>query len=730
MTGPAPESEGRVDAYEKVTGRTRYTADRTWPGLLHAALAQAVAGRGRVTGVDTSAARAVPGVHLVLTRLDGGEVRPAGFPATDGGYGFQSFQPLLDDRVAYRGQPLALVVADTPVAAAEAAALVDAVYESEPVAVTLDAEGAETVAQAQALGHPRFSDISLGDADAVFARSPVRVDAVFDFEPQHHVPMELPATVVQWRGATLVVHESTQNTSAVQHGLARQLGIAPSRVEVVSHQVGGSFGQKTWLQSHLAPMAVAARRLGRPVKFVMTRSGTFHATTFRPASRHRLRVGADRFGRLTAVIHEARQQTSRHDLFAADFTSVTSRLYGVRHFRGAQRLTRTDVQTPGYMRAPFEHAAVFALESAVDEVAYATGRDPVELRLENDTATDPVTGRPFSSRHLAECLRRGAERFGWAARTARPLSMRAADGSLVGWGVAAGAYRASVAPAAARLTAEASGRITVNVTGHEMGQGIRTAVARAVAGDLGVATGCVRTVLGDTRGVPQHLTAGSWGTATALTAVHAALRELRARLGAPAWGPVDLAAAVAATGRPVVEAETLTRAPGQSARAADRLRAGAAAPAGPEYPEFSAFSFIAHFAEVRVDAVTGWVRVPRVVSVVDCGRVASPVTAAGQVRGGVVWGVGAALREASEPDPRYGGFVNADLAEYVVPVNSDIGRVDVEFIDEPDVRLNAPGVKGVGEVAFVGVAAAIANAVRHATGRRPRRLPIRREDLL
>ncbi|MFF5470831.1 xanthine dehydrogenase family protein molybdopterin-binding subunit [Streptomyces achromogenes] len=740
MTGPRPRpaeavtgpsvSGGRVDAYDKVTGRTRYTGDLTRPGLLHAALATATAGRGRVVETDTRAARAVPGVRLVLTRLDGEAVRSPGHPAAGAGYGFQSFQPLLDDRVAYRGQPLALVVADTPAAAAEAAGLVRAVYAAQPVAVTLDAVGAETVAQAEALAEPRFADVSTGDAEGVFTRSPVRVDAVFDFAPQHHVPMELPATMAEWHGDRLVVHESTQNTGAVRHGLARQLGIEPSRIDVVSHEVGGSFGQKTWLQSHLAPLAVAARRLGRPVRFVMPRSQTFHATTFRPASRHRLRVGADRSGRLTAVVHEARQQTSRHDLFPADFLTVTSRLYGVRHFHGVQLLTRTDVQTPGFMRAPFEHAAVFALETAVDEIAHATGRDPVALRLANDTATDPVTGLPFSSRHLAECLRRGAARFGWAARSPRPGSTRAADGSLVGWGVAAGAYRASTAPGVARLTAHASGHLTVDVTGHEMGQGLRTAVTRAVAGDLGVPADRVRTVLGDTRGVPQHLTAGSWGTATALTAVHAALRVLRARLGAPGTGPVDLAAAVAAAGRPAVAAEAFTRGPGQPAEAGDRLRAGAAAPAGPVYPEFSAFSFVAHFAEVRVAAATGRVRVPRVVSVVDCGRVASPVTAAGQVRGGVVWGVGAALREGNVPDPVFGGFVHTDLAEYAVPVNADIGRVDVEFVDEPDVRLNAPGVKGLGEVAFVGVAAAVGNAVHHATGRRLRRLPIRREDLL
>ncbi|MDG9701998.1 xanthine dehydrogenase family protein molybdopterin-binding subunit [Streptomyces sp. DH37] len=730
MSAPVPPSAQRAGAYDKVTGRARYTADHRPPGLLHAALAVATIGRGRVTGVDTAAACAVPGVRLVLTRLDEHEVRPPGFPTADSGYGFQSLQPLLDDRVAYRGQPVALVVADTPVAAAEAADLVEASYEAEPVAVTLGAEGTETVSQAQALSDPRFSDVSLGDADAVLASCPVRIDAAFDLAPQHQVPLEPPATVVRWRGDTLTVYESTQNSGAVRHGLARQLGIDHSRIEVVSPDVGGGFGQKAWLQSHLAPMAVAARRLGRPVGFVMSRRQTFHGTSFRPASRHRVRLGADRSGKLAAVIHESWQQTSRHDLFPSDFTTVTSRLYGVTAFRGAQWLERTDVQTPGFMRAPFEHVAAFVLESAMDELAYATGRDPVALRLANDTATDPVTGLPFSSRHLAECLRRGAARFGWAARTPRPGSMRDADGTLVGWGVAAGAYRASAAPAAARLRVDARGRVALDVTGHEMGQGLRTAVARTVAEDLGVAPGDVRVVLGDTRGVAQHLTAGSWGTATALAAVHAVLRKLRARLGLPGRGRADLAAALAAARLPAITVEATTRAPGQSAEAVERMLAGRSAPAGPVYPGFSAFSFAAHFAEVRVEAATGRVCVPRVVSVVDCGRVVSPATAASQVRGGVVWGIGAALREGGEPDPRFGGFVNADLAEYLVPVNADVGRIDVDFIGEPDPRLVPAGAKGLGEVALVGVAPAIANAIHHATGRRHRRLPIRREDLL
>ncbi|MEU7042046.1 xanthine dehydrogenase family protein molybdopterin-binding subunit [Streptomyces varsoviensis] len=732
-SGPGGAPVPRVDAYEKVTGATRYAADRTPPGLAHAALAVATVGRGRVARVETAAARAVAGVLLVVTRFEEHELRPAGYRLS-GGYGFQSLQPLLDDRIAYRGQPIALVVAETPVAAVEAAALVEARYEAAPaVAVTLDAAGAETVGQAAALPQPMFADIAMGDADAAFAGSPVRLDAEYDIGAQHQVPMELLGTVVEWRGDDLVVHECTQNSGAVRHGLARQLGIAPARVRVVSPQVGGGFGQKTWLQSHVGPLAVAARRLGRPVKLVVDRTQTFHGSTFRPASRHRLRLGADRSGLLTALVHETRQQTSRHDLFASDFTSVTARLYGIGDFRGHQRLTRTDVQTPGFMRAPFEHAAVFALESAVDEIACATGRDPVALRLANDTGTDPVTGRPFSSRHLAACLRRGAELFGWAARTPRPGTMRAADGTLVGWGVAAGAYRASAGPAVARLRLAADGRIAVEVSGHEMGQGLRTAIARTVALDLGIAADGVRVGVGDTGEVPQHLTAGSWGTATALPAVHAALRRLRSCLGAPDEGPLDTVAAAAeraAAGRPEAVVEAVSLPPGQSARAVDRLRAGLPTPAGPEYPGFSAFSFIAHFVEVRVEPAIGRVRVPRVVSVVDCGRVASPVTAAGQIRGGVVWGIGAALRERGEPEPRHGGFHHADLAEYLVPVNADVGRVDVDFVDVPDPLVNPLGVKGCGEVALVGVAPAIANAIHHATGRRHRALPIRVEDVL
>lgn len=718
----------RVDAYEKVTGRAAYGTDRVPDGVAYATLALARIGRGRVSRVDTAAAEAVPGVVLVVTRFDAEELRGPGF-IMGGGFSFQSLQPLVDDHIAYRGQPIALVVADTLVAATEAAELVTAEYETEAFAVHLGDEGATTLVQEEAIPLPFLADIKVGDADAAVDASPVRIDSTYEHAAQHAVPMELNGGVVEWRDGKLIVHEGTQNAAALRHGLAQQLGLDAADIEVRSPYVGGGFGQKNSLQPHLGPLALVARRLGRPVKLVLARTQTFHNGSFRPATRHRVRLGADDGGRILAAVHEVDQQTSRHDLFPAMHTEVTSRLYGFPAFRGRHRLVQTDVQTPGYMRAPFESSAAYAFESAVDELAYATGQDPVALRLANDTMTDPVTGRPFSTRFLAECLRRGAEKFGWADRNPEPGSMRADDGSLVGWGVAAGNYPGSIVPAVAHVTATADGRVTVGVDGHEMGQGIRSAVALLVAGDLGIPASDVEVRVGDTRYAAQHLTAGSWGTASALPAVHAGLRELRKHLDVADTGEVDVAAAVERVGHPV-EVEAATLGPGQPPEAVDQAKAGHLAISGPVYPEFSTFSWIAHFVEVRVEPTTCRIRVPRVVSVVDCGRVASPVTAASQVRGGVVWGIGGALREESLADPRFGGFLNSTLEEYPIMVNADVGRIDVDFVDEPDLRFNPVGVKGLGEVAMVGVAAAVANAVHHATGRRHHRLPIRLDDIL
>jgi len=729
----------RVDARDKVRGATRYAADDARAGLLHAALVPSRIARGTVTVIDSAAAQRVRGVRQVFTHENVGAFDTGGF-LMGGGFGFQSFYPLRSPQVAYRGQTVAMVVADTLEAARQAAAMVAVNYAAVPFVAGIDAPDAQPQAQSALLPQPMFADRRAGDAEAALQGAAFTVDASYELPTQHQNPMEIIATVAEWSAdGVLTVREPTQNAEGVRHGLAKQLGIEPDKVRVLSPTVGGGFGQKNSLQSHSALVAMAARALGQPVKLVLSRGQLFHNASFRPASRHHVRLGADRSGKLTAAIHEIDQQTSRHDLFPSSGTEITSRLYGISNFLGRERLVRTDVQTPGYMRAPFEHPAAFAFESAVDEMAYALGRDPVAFRLANDTAVDPISGKPFSSRHLAECLVKGSTAFGWARRTMAPRSMRAADGSLIGWGVAAGAYKAAIAPAIAKVRLNANGTVRVAVGGHEMGQGIRTAIALTVARTLGAPVAAVEIVLGDTTAAPQHLTAGSWGTATALPPVQEAaqrlMEDLRQKAGgqAGAQAYANGATAVAllrASGRPFAEAESRMRAPGQPEQVFGRLTGGLPAAAGPVYPDFVAFSFIAHFVEVRIEPTTRRIRVPRVLSVADCGTVASLRTARSQVEGGVVWGIGAALREASEVDPRYGGFLNADLAEYVLPVAADIGRIDVDFVGKPDTRLNAMGVKGLGEVAMVGVAPAIVNAVFHATGKRLRRLPLRLEDLL
>ncbi|WP_159627644.1 xanthine dehydrogenase family protein molybdopterin-binding subunit [Massilia puerhi] len=733
MNDSAFPKQARIDARDKVRGAALYAADQARAGMLHAMLAVSTINRGEVLSIDTRAARAVAGVRLVLTHADMGEYKPAGHVLA-GGFAFQGMQPMLAPKIAYRGQPIALVVADTLEAATEAAALIRAKYQELPSQLTLDAPDKDIVPQqGSPLPQQMFADKVAGDADGAFADALHQIDARYLHPAQHQNPIELVSTVAEWRKGTLVIHEGTQNSGAIRHGLARQLGLDPERIEVISPQCGGGFGMKNSLQMQTLLAAVAARRLGQPVKLVVPRSQLFHDASFRPASRHRIRLGADAGGKILAAVHEADQQTSRHDLFPASYAEMTARLYGIPNFRGRERLVRTDVQTPGYMRAPFEQPASFAFESAVDELAQLIGIDPVELRLRNDTQIDVLSGKPLSSRFLAECLREGARRFGWRRRDARPASMKAPDGAAIGWGVACGAYKAATSPAIARIAATSDGRIHFTVAGHEMGQGMRTAIANVLVRQLGVDPGALAIRIGDTRGAPQHLTAGSWGTASVAPAAEDAARALKEALAQLVPGhdrSLRPAQVLALAQRTRIEAEVRCKAPGQPDAVYGRLQGGMPAPAGPVYPEFVSMSYAAHFVEVNVEPVTRRIRVARVVSMVDCGRVVSPVTADSQVRGGVVWGIGAALREISEVDPRYGGFLNADLAEYVLPVHADIGHIEVGFIDRPDPLLNAAGVKGLGEVAMVGVAAAIANAVQHATGQRIRRLPIRIEDVL
>ena len=710
----------RVDALDNVRGRTAYSADVPLPRLLHAMVVPATIAKGMVTSIDTAGAMAVAGVVRVLTPADM-PPPPAEVP------GAPPPPPMLGRAIAYRGQPVALVVAATLEAAINGAEAVRVAYETEPFIVEFD----EARAPRDEGRAPNF-----GDADGAFARATTAVEAVYTTTPNHHNPIELISTTASWSDGRLTIHEGTQGSANIKNAVARLLSVDRAVVDVISPHVGGGFGQKNEVARHTAVVAHAARLVGRPVKLVVPRHHTFHNTRFRPQTRHRIRIGADAEGRMVSMHYDALQQNSRRGVFRPDtYHEMPSKMYGIANYRGTCGDLRLDTQGPGHMRLPHEHPACFAFESAIDELAHALGRDPVQLRLVNDTRIDHSHGHRMSTRYLKECMERGAERFGWSARIATPGSMRAEDGTLIGWGMACGAYQAAMHPAIATLRVSADGSARYASAGHEMGQGLRTAIAQAVLAGLRIDPARLSIVLGDTTAAFQHSTAGSWGTASAVPVAALAAERMTAALDELLAGRQvagNMHQQLARVRRPYLEVEGSMTAPGQGAEHLARLRAGTGAVGGGggRYPGFTALSTVAHFMEVRIEPHTRRIRVPRVVSVVDCGRVVSPRTARSQVQGGVVGALGAALRETSEVDPRYGGWLNADLGEYHVSVNADIGDIDVSFIDEPDFDANRAGVKGAGEVAVVGVAAALANAVFHATGRRLRTLPIRVEDLL
>lgn len=706
---PFPERE-RIDARDKVLGATAYSADIQLPGLLYAMMTPATTPKGRVETVAIEDAMRVRGVVRVLTAFD--------FPALPGA------PPTPATEIAYRGQPVALVVAETLEAAIEGAEAVRVTYVGQPFVPLIDSPGAarEPVQPSKA-----------GNAQAAMAGAATTIEASYVSPAQHHNPMELISTTAVWRDGKLTIYEGTQSAGPVRANVATALHLDPAVVEVKSAYVGGAFGQKIPPQRQTPIVARAAMLIGRPVKLVLPRAQIFHNATFRPKSRHQVKLGVEAGGKLAAIRYDADHQQSRNGALPPGYHESPPRMYGVADYDGTAANVRIDTQDPGYMRAPFPHPAQFAFESAVDELAHKLGRDPLAFRLAHQATTDPISGNPLSSCFLNDCLTEGARRFGWERRPIAPGAMVQPDGTLVGWGVAAGGYPANTHATIATLRVSADGRTRFAVAGHEFGQGIRTVIAQLLQRELDVDPARLEIVIGDTAAAPQHSTAGSRGTTSVVAAVIEAAAKMRAAM-TELIGQRSISGNIhrqlATVRRPFLQVEVSALGPGQDAGALDRLRAGGRATAGPEYPKFTSLSYIAHFVEVRVEPSTRRVRVPRVVSIVDCGRVISPRTAASQVRGAVVMAIGSALREETEVDPRFGGWLNADLADYVVPVNADIGDIDVGFIDRPDPLLNAVGSKGLGEVSMVGAAAAVANAVFHATGVRVRKMPLRIEDLL
>lgn len=720
MSAPQFPDRPRVDARDKVCGTTAYAADRQFPRLLHAMTVPSRIAKGRLTAISSDAAMRVPGVVRVLTSRDFSAPRARG----DDGHGPPP-PPPLNTTIAYRGQPVALVLAETLEAAIEGAAAVRPTFTTEPFSPVMESPNA---------AREPAEEVRFGNAASALANAAVVIDATYASPTQHHNPIELLATTAIWSGGRLTIHECSQGTSSVRRTLAEALRLDPSVIDVYSPTIGGGFGQKD-AQRHTALVARAAMLTGRPVKLVVPRDQIFHVAVYRPASCHRIRLGADASGKMTAIRYDAEHEQARiGQIFPADgYHEPGARMYGIENYLGTSAEIMLDRNTPGYMRGTYPQPACFAIESAVDELAYRLGRDPVELRLANDTRMDPRTGKPLSSRFLNECLREGARRFNWSRRSSEPASMTKPDGTQVGWGVASGIYPSNVSPAIATLRVGADGTTRFAISGHEMGQGMLTAIATTLLQGLDIDPSRLDIALGDTRTAPQHTTGGSWGTASVVPVAVAAAGRMRAAVLELLSGrqvPGNLHRQLAVVRRPYLQVQVSRLAPGQKAEVLDTLGDGEHSSAGPEYPDFTSMSYSAHFVEVHVEPGTRRVRVPRVVSMADCGRVISPRTAASQVYGGVIWGISHALREATEIDPRYGGYLNSDLADYVVAVNADIGEIEVGFVDKPDPVANPVGLKGLGQVTMVGVSAAIANAIYHATGRRIRHMPIRVEDLL
>ncbi|MBR0644379.1 xanthine dehydrogenase family protein molybdopterin-binding subunit [Plastoroseomonas hellenica] len=739
----------RVDGIAKVTGAARYPADEPVAHPAHAALVTSSIARGRIRAMQLDAARAVPGVLDILTHANVGQEVEKPKPMSGG----DTTTTLESDRIWHDGQIIGVVVAESFEAAREAAQLVRVDYEAEPPSATFGSPGAEEEVREPG----EHKDVRVGDAEAAFTAAEVRIDARYGTPTQHHNPIELFTTTCQWEGGRLTVHEPSQFVHGSRRSLAQQLRMDPADIRVISRYVGGAFGAKGALTARTPWIAVAARRLGRPVKLVPTRDQGFTIATYRAETRHHIQLGATRDGRLTALRHEGWEVTSRPSRYNVSGTETTARMYACPNILTKVNLVHADRNTPGFMRAPPDTPYMFALESAMDELAAALEMDPVELRRRNDTMTDPVTGKPFTSRSLMRCFDAAATRFGWPRRSPQPGSMRDGDW-LIGWGCATACYPANIGPASASVSFDRDGRVRVRIAAHEIGNGAYTVLAIVAAERLGVSLDRVAVELGDTALPAAGLAAGSNHTASISHAVAKACAMLLDRLRQAAVtsneGPLagldpaalsfadgalqasdgsrealDTIVARLPDGRLEAHAENVPA--GLPPEAMGKVQAGEMALSrGFNREDATAYAFGAQFVEVRVHETTREIRVPRATGAFAAGRIVNPLAAHSQFMGGMIWGIGAALHEATEIDPRAARYVNDNIAEYLIPVNADVRAIDVIMVPEADARVNPLGIKGIGEVGIVGMNAAVANAVWHATGRRIRGLPIRIEDLL
>ena len=737
----------RVDGKLKVTGGAKYAFEFDMPNLARAVILDSTIARGRVRGIDRRAAERAPGVIAVITHENQPPMSiPTNPPSGDA-------KPLLDPVIRHSGQHIAVVVAESFEQADHAARLIKVEYERE--AVDSDYEKDLDKGFIFNSGN-RPPTAKRGDYAAGVRQGAKRVERTYRTPTEHHNPMEPHATVAMWEGDTLTVYDATQGVVNSAGNLAQQFNLPPENVHLRDPFVGGGFGCKGQAWPHSPICAMAAKVVGRPVRLEVTRRQMFTNNGHRPPTRQASVLAAGGDGKLTALGHQHHNHTSRADEFMEPTGSVHQHLYSVPNVLIEHRLVRADVPAPTYQRAPGESSGSFSMETAMDELAYELGVDPLELRLRNYAERDENTNKPYSSKSLRECYAQAAARFGWSRRTARPGSMTK-DGMLIGLGMATATYPSNFNPSGAKAKMDAQGRVTVQIATQDLGTGTYTILTQVAAETLGLPVDRVRVEIGDSK-FPESGTSGGSQTATsagsAVKLTAEALRDEVAQFAttdqsSPLWnlGKKDY---VAKDGRIVSKkdpsksmsyVEILARYGKKEASATSFVKPGIErglnqpgsplAQTDPNKSDGSSFhGFGAQFCEVHVDPELRMIKVARWTAAFALGKVLNEKTLRSQLHGGIVWGIGMGLLEETHTDHRFGRFLNSNLAEYHVPVNADAPPLEILLVPEEDKLVSPLGAKGAGEIGIVGAAAAIGNAVFHATGKRVRDLPITLDKIL
>ena len=697
MSAPIGAPLDRLDGRKKVSGDAKYAAENHLENITYGVLVMSTIAAGTIKSIDDRAAKKSTGVIAVLSHLNTAKVTAP----KQGSLRETKLIPFADNSVHYVGQRIAVVVGDTLEHATRGAELVKVTYDETPARIDMQQfrdQGKDT----------SKSLFAKGDANAAFASAPVKVDQVYRTPYEHHNPMEAHSCIAAWNGDHLTLYDSSQNIFGAQQALSQMFGIPKENVHVMSQFVGGAFGSKGGLWPHVIVAVIAAREVQRPVKLVVTRKQLFFGNGHRPETEQRVALGANSDGKLTALIHQGISQSNDVCDYAERFVRPTRAIYAVDNMMAINPVVSLNLPSPTFMRAPGENPGMFAIESAMDELAVALKMDPLQLRLVNHADVSPDDGRPWSSKSLKECYAQAAERFGWSKRNAEPRSMRNGR-DLIGWGMASATYPAHRSPCSARAVMKSDGTVTVSCGTHEMGMGTATVMSQLAADTLGIPVERVRFEYGDTNLPNAPISAGSMTVTSVGTAVFEVCNALKAKIADLGEGS-DYHSILTKHYLETVEAKVDSK--------------------PPEKEEYATQAFGAHFVEVAIDEDIPVVRVQRMVSAFAGGRILNEKTSRSQYYGGIIQGIGMALLEETYLDKKLGTYTNVNFAEYMVPTNADIRSIDIIIVPEEDKHVNPIGAKGIGEIGIVGVAPAIANAVYHATGKRVRDLPITIEKLM